>query len=305
VSYLNTDMNYLGRFDPGGVPSLRDFIIEVARDVPDGAGSVYDAWRASEWARQPPERRREGQRSFEVELKALGSGADFVPFQNFLGLPTLSLEFVGPAGYGFGTYHSAYDTPGYVERVADPGFAQGAVLARLLGSVALRLAGAEVLPFRFSHYGRHLTAALRTVPSWGVDGDGRTLLLIDVANLESLASTITSRAEALEQAIDVAVAAGEIDGAARAALNDRLARMEQRLLDETRPADQRWFRHVYYGWNIYSLYDGQPFPGLAEAVRLRDTRVRDAELEAIRLALERFSEGLAEARALLERVGRF
>ena len=30
------------------------------------------------------------------------------------------------------------------------------------------------------------------------------------------------------------------------------------------------YRHVIYGWNIYSLYDGQPFPGLADAIRLRD-----------------------------------
>jgi transferrin receptor-like protein len=49
-------------------------------------------------------------------------------------------------------------------------------------------------------------------------------------------------------------------------VNDLLARLEQRLLDE----DQQWYRHVIYGWNIYSLYDGQPFPGLADAMRVRD-----------------------------------
>ena len=85
-----------GRFDGGGTPSLRDFLIQVAKDVPafTGQGSVYDAWR--------------GIAAAEVELAALGSGADFVAFQDFLGLPTLQMEFDFEGSYG--TYHSNYDT---------------------------------------------------------------------------------------------------------------------------------------------------------------------------------------------------
>ena len=57
---------------------------------------------------------------------------------------------------------------------------------------------------------------------------------------------------------------------AQSALNDRLARMEQTLADDDGAAETKWYRHVFYGWNIYSLYDGQPFPGLAEALRVKD-----------------------------------
>lgn len=300
VVYINTDMYYDGRFDPGGAPSLRDFIIEVARDVRDRDRTVYDGWRDTEWARQAPERRRQGRDGFEVELKSLGSGADFVPFQVFLGLPTLSLEFIGAAGYGFGTYHSNYDSLAYFHRSADPGYARGTVLVRLLGTTALRLAAAEVLPFRFSHYGRQLSTALGGVPSWGIDAEGRQLFAVDVSRLETLARSITTRAEALERRIDETLAAGRLDALARAALNERLARLEQRLLHEDQPPDVRWFRHLVHGWNIYSLYDGQPFPGLAEAVRLRDTRMRDAELAAIAAALTRFVAGLEEMHALVD-----
>ena len=35
---------------------------------------------------------------------------------------------------------------------------------------------------------------------------------------------------------------------------------------------RRWYRHVFYGWNIYSLYDGQLFPGLADALQARAMR---------------------------------
>ena len=87
IVYINTDLSMRGRFDGGGTPSLRDFLVQVTRDVPhfDGKGSVYDRWRDEQWARQPVERRRRGQDGFEVELAALGSGADFVAFQDFLG----------------------------------------------------------------------------------------------------------------------------------------------------------------------------------------------------------------------------
>ena len=87
---------------------------------------------------------------------------------------------------------------------------------------------------------------------------------------------------------------------ARAELNDLLARLEQRLLDESEPSDD-WYRHVIYGWNIYSLYDGQPFPRLAEAVRARDAARAGGEVERIGAALGRLDQGLREAIVLAGR----
>ena len=43
--------------------------------------------------------------------------------------------------------------------------------------------------------------------------------------------------------------------------------MEQVLADDDGAPESKWYRHVFYGWNIYSLYDGQPFPGLAAALQ--------------------------------------
>lgn len=300
LCYINTDLYMEGRLDVGGVPSLRDFLVQVAKDVPEagGKGTVYEAWRASEWARQPADVRRRGRGGYEVDLKALGSGADFVPFQAFLGLPTLSIEYIGAAGYGFGTYHSIYDSRFYVERVADPGFTRGAQLVRLLGTVALRLGEAPVLPYRFSHYARRLGEFVDTAAEWGVDDEGVPIVPLDVSELRAAVRRVAASASALELRIDNGLANGHLSAANSAALNDRLARLEQTLIDSSEPADKRWFRHVVYGWNIYSMYDGQPFPALANAVRLRDAaRVRD-ETARIALALDRLQAGLREALAL-------
>jgi N-acetylated-alpha-linked acidic dipeptidase len=222
ITYVNTDMYMTGRFDPGGVPSLRDLVVDVARDVPEGEASVYDRWRDGEWRRQGSGRQAAPPDSFEVDLKTLGSGADFVPFQDHLGVPTLSVEFIGANGYGFGPYHSNYDTRAYVERVADPGFAQGTVLARLLGTLAMRMAGAEVLPFRFSHYAARIQADLAAV--------GKRLPASDqgaMAGLSMLAGRIRETAVALEQDIDRGLATGRLPDSRTPELNDRLARVEQ------------------------------------------------------------------------------
>ena len=52
---------------------------------------------------------------------------------------------------------------------------------------------------------------------------------------------------------------------------------------------------MFYGWNIYSLYDGQPFPGLAEAFRLRDQARVARETARVSAALDRLHEALNAA----------
>lgn len=295
VMYVNIDMYMKGRFDPGGVPSLRDFVADVARDVPGGAGSVFDGWRQSEWERQPAASRTGDAASFAPDLKPLGSGADFVPFQDHLGVPTLAIEFIGANGYGFGTYHSSYDSRAYAERVADPGFEQGVIMARVLGTVALRMSEAPVLPFRFSHYAAKLQDAIRSAEGWARDAG----VALDVSGLQARAGRVASAAQALETAVDRRLAADDLPAAALPGLNDRLARMEQRLTDDDAHEDSRWYRHVFYGWNIYSLYDGQPFPGLAEALRLKDDARVVHETGRIERALDRMQAELDAALALV------
>jgi len=287
IMYVNIDMYMKGRFDPGGVPSLAAFVADVAKDVPDGDATVYDRWKASEAARQQVT----DVSAFVPDLEALGSGADFVPFQDHLAVPTLAIEFIGDNGYGYGTYHTNYDSRAYVEQIADPGFAQGVLMAQVLGTLALRMSEADVLPFRFSHYAAKLLDAVDAASGWSRDA-GMTM---DAVPLRARAEAVRDASVALEAAIDAALAGGGVPDTVRAALNDRLSRMEQTLADDAGAADTKWYRHVFYGWNIYSLYDGQPFPGLAEAFRVKDTARVTHELGRIERALDRMHRELLAA----------
>jgi N-acetylated-alpha-linked acidic dipeptidase len=299
VVYINTDLSMRGRFDGGGTPSLRDFLVQVTRDVPhyDGSGSVYEKWRAEEWQRQPIERRQRGADGFEVELAALGSGADFVAFQDFLGLPTLQMEFDFEGSYG--PYHSNYDTRQYVERHVDPGFRVSQTLARVLGFTVMRLATAEVLPFRYSHYARKIAEFTDAAARWGIDDQGRARLTLALGEARRLAQEAATKAAAIEAAI-AGRSSTPRDPERVRPLNDALVRLEQRLLDESEPPETRWYRHVVYGWNIYSLYEGQPLPGLAEAIRLGDAAAAARETQRLEQALRRLSAGLDEIARLAE-----
>ena len=280
VTYINTDLFMRGRFDGGGTPSLRDFLIQVAKDVRSftGQGLVYDAWR--------------GDRPDEVELAALGSGADFVAFQDFLGIPTLQMEFDFEGSYG--TYHSNYDTRWYVEHFSDPNFAVARTLAQILGLAVMRLGSADVLPFRYSHYAATIRRYLESAPTWTDDSDRRADLAKSLARSQKLAGEIEQLASKVEARTDQRLHDGIHDAAATRQLNDVLVRLEQTLLDEREPADRRWYRHVIYGWNIYSLYEGQPLPGLAAAARAHDAANQFTEVHRIESALNRMRSELEQ-----------
>ena len=292
VAYINTDLFMRGRFGGGGTPSLRDFLVQVAKDVPslNGKGSVYDDWRTADWRKQPTDRRRRGAKDFEVELAALGSGADFVAFQDYLGLPTLSMQFDFDGSYG--TYHSNYDSRYYVEHFSDPGFQVAHTLTEMFGVAVMRLADAQLLPFRYSHYARKISEYLEGASSWTIDADGNQVARLDLASSKAIAVEIAARALALERRIDADLEAGRGTEETRAAVNDQLAHLEQTLLDESESPAERWYRHVIYGWNIYSLYAGQPLPGLAEAIRLKDPAGIARESARIESALQRMLAGL-------------
>jgi N-acetylated-alpha-linked acidic dipeptidase len=97
--------------------------------------------------------------SKDVPIGPLGSGSDYSPFLQHLGLAALNIGF-GREGEVGGVYHSAYDTYEYYSRFADPGFKYAPVLAKTAGRVILRMADADVPPQRYADFadkmGRYL-----------------------------------------------------------------------------------------------------------------------------------------------------
>src|SRR5207244_4250867 len=106
----NSDTNNRGYLDVGGSHSLEDFINDVARDIEDPETKLT-VWKRAQLRAiadaTSADARQEARQRADLRIDALGSGSDFTPFLQHVGVATLNLGFGGEGGGGI--YHSLYD----------------------------------------------------------------------------------------------------------------------------------------------------------------------------------------------------
>src|ERR1019366_3375467 len=120
VAYVNTDSNGRGFLGAAGSHTLERFVDEVARDVvdPETNASIAERQRARRLVRGSPESKKEAKEHPGLKFEALGSGSDYSPFLQHLGIASLNLGFGGESAGG--SYHSAYDSFDHFSRFIDP-----------------------------------------------------------------------------------------------------------------------------------------------------------------------------------------
>ena len=163
--YINTDGNNRGFLGVGGSHSLEGMINEVARDVtdPQTGVSVFERVRARRAVGGDPEALTRP----DLRIAPLGSGSDYTPFLQHLGLPVLNIGFGGEGGGG--SYHSQFDSFDHYTRFGDPTFEYGIALAQVAGRVTLRFAMADVLPYEFGGLADNVSRYLGEVESLADD----------------------------------------------------------------------------------------------------------------------------------------
>src|ERR1044072_8447948 len=150
--YINSDGNGRGFLGAGGSHALQPLIDEISKAVtdPQTRVSVFERWKANKAVHASSTAAKKDALGIDVyELNALGSGSDYSPFLQHLGLPALDLAFGGEDGGG--EYHSIYDSYDDYRRFKDPTFEYGVALAKVAGRAVLRMADAEVAPFDFTN----------------------------------------------------------------------------------------------------------------------------------------------------------
>ena len=81
-----------------------------------------------------------------MPIEPLGSGSDYSPFLQHLGIETIDFGYGGEGSSG-GVYHSRYDTFEHHSKFVDPGFVYDALLAKTIGRAVLLAADSD-LPLR-------------------------------------------------------------------------------------------------------------------------------------------------------------
>ena len=153
VAYLNTDGNGRGFVNIGGSHVLERFFNEVIADIddPQTGVSVKERRRANLSINSSNEKARtEAKNRSDLRISPLGSGSDYTPFLQHLGIASANIGFGGESAGG--SYHTMYDTYEHYTKWIDPGLVYGEALAQVAGHATLRLANAPRLPFEFKGF---------------------------------------------------------------------------------------------------------------------------------------------------------
>lgn len=276
VAYFNTDVAVGGQdFGAGAVPSLKQFVRELTRDVPSPlGGTVYQQWRihsAGDSAKHPP---LPGAPTEEIHVGDLGSGSDFSPFFQHVGVPSTDISSDG----NYGVYHSVFDNYAWFVKNADPHFTFLQEMARVLGLEALRMADADVLPYDYVTYAREIQSYLDAAHRKAIDAG----IQLDFAPAQAAAAqmlTAAQRAYTVQSAIT-----GRRDGKH---LDQLLRQAEGELLSPAGLPNRPWFRHTIFAPGEYTGYAAVVLPGVSEALDAHDPARAAQQLTVLTQAIGR------------------
>jgi N-acetylated-alpha-linked acidic dipeptidase len=321
VAYINTDSNGRGFLGVGGSHTLERFINEVGREIPDPQTNL------SVWQRAKNElvvsstgaARREAMNRADMRISALGSGSDFTPFLQHLGIASMNIGFGGEDGGG--SYHSIYDSYDHYSRFGDPGFVYGVALAKVCGHSTLRLANADTLPFEFTNFaetvGGYVGEVTRLIDSMREETDSTNQLItsgvlasvqdpketfvlpktkdtvpyVNLAPLQNAVARLSQSAKAFQ-----AAAGSKSISAGRQAELDRVLYKTERSLTRSQGLPRRdWFRHQVYAPGFYTGYGVKTLPGVREAIEQRNWSEAAAQVDVAAQTLNAFADEIDKA----------
>jgi N-acetylated-alpha-linked acidic dipeptidase len=331
VLYVNSDSNGRGFLGMSGSHTLEKFINEVARDVTDPQKkiSVWERTRALRVSEGGPEERKEARERADLRIGALGSGSDYTPFLQHLGVATLNLGFGGEDGGG--SYHSVYDSFDHYTRFGDPGFDYGVALAQVAGRVVLRFAEADHLPLNFANYSDTVGRYVREVAKLAEDtrdeiaeknrrlADGtyaavsdptETYVMpkaeapapfINFAPLQNALARLQSSTQKYQAAASTPAGRAALSRKETQAALDRILMGVERAMTRDEGLPRRpWFKHQVYAPGFYTGYGVKTLPGVREAVEQHDWKEAEAQVTIVASALERVAAEIERAAALLQ-----
>jgi N-acetylated-alpha-linked acidic dipeptidase len=330
VLYVNSDVNGRGFLQAEGSHGLQHFLSEVARDVkdPETGTSVLArslaARRVSNFDSANPSEAAHANANGDLQLGALGSGSDYTPFLQHLGVNSLNLGFEGESEYG--VYHSAYDSYDHFRRFVDPNFAYGVTLAKVAGRVMLRSAQADLIPVRESDFAASIAGYTEELHKLAdsmrsktrelgklLDDDSYKLAAnpdkprappprvdevpyLNFAELDNAVQKLEQSTKAFDKAyarLDAGNDAGS--GAAKQRVNATLAGLEQSLTDSHGLPGREWYQHMIYAPGLHTGYGVKTLPGIREAIEERHWDEANRYIGVVSRSLNAYSARLDRA----------
>lgn len=321
--YINTDSNGRGFLGIGGSHTLEKFINEVGKDIPDPQTkmSVWERTRANQIVNGSPTSRKDAMERSDLRISPLGSGSDYTPFLQHLGIASLNIGFGGEDGGG--SYHSIYDSFDHYQRFGDPGNVYGVALAKVCGHTTLRLANADTLPFEFTNFaetvGGYANEVMRLADSMrdetkatnqliangmlkAVEDPTETYIVpkpkgnVPFLNFAPLQNAITKLIES-SRAFQAVAKGKQLSGAKQAELDKLLYKTERTLTRDQGLPRRDWFRHQIYAPGFYTGYGVKTLPGIREAIEQRNWTEAEEQIRLATITIEKFAAEIDKSAA--------
>jgi len=326
VAYINSDGNGRGFLGVAGSHTLETMVGEVGRDVidPQTGVSVLERLKSRQAVLATSTKaKKEVLSKKALTIGALGSGSDYTPFIQHLGIPSLNIGYGGEGGGG--VYHSIYDSYTHYKRFGDPKFEYGIALAKTAGRTTLRLVNADVLPFDFKGFQKTLSSYLAEVISLTDNLRESTELenqmikekryvLANDPTEKYIPATITESVPF----IDFSMLQNAVSGLEKSAstfsdlyasnpkpnmnlnkLNELLFQAEQKLLSPTGLPRRPWYKHTIYAPGFYTGYGVKTLPGVREAIEQRNWKEAKEQIEIAANAITGYTLQIEAANKIL------
>src|SRR6202034_4002418 len=312
VAYFNSDGNSRGYFRAEGSSALENFVNSVTKDIedPETKMPVWKRQRLVAIARANPEAKKELRSRADLRIGALGSGSDYTVFIDHLGISSVNLGY-GGEDESDGQYHSSYDDFYWYTHFQDTDFVYGRALAQTAGTMVMRMADADVIPYQFANLAETVhgyVTDLKKLASTAREKtkEENTEISEDVykaiydpkkqfvppttqplppyfnfAPLEQASDDLTRAADEYEK--DVTAAGGTLPPA----VNEQLIQTERMLIDSAGLPNRPWFENLIYAPGFYTGYGVKTMPGVREAIEQKQWSIVNPQIERVASALER------------------
>ncbi len=313
--YINSDSNDRGSLVVAGSHSLEPLVNEVARTIidPETHATVWQRARAVQLVKGTAAQRQEALTRSDLRIGALGTGSDFSAFVDHLGIASLDVEFAGESSPD-GIYHSIYDDFYWYTHFSDTTFQYGRTLAQTNGTLVLRMAQADLLPYDFTA----LTDTLRVyvgevkgllderrseaeerraalaLDAYRVADDPEHPLIpppplavppyLNFAPLENALVALDAAAAQYAKA-RAASAQRSVPAQTLAPINRELTQAERKLTSAAGLPRRPWMQHLVYAPGWYTGYDAKTIPGVREAIEERRYAEADAQIGVLAQAI--------------------
>jgi N-acetylated-alpha-linked acidic dipeptidase len=327
VAYINSDSNSRGYLNIEGSHTLEKFINGVARDVQDPETKL-SAWKRDELhaiGNAPADKKKEIRERADLRIGALGSGSDYTPFLQHVGIASLNIGFGGEDRGGI--YHSIYDDFYWYTHFSDTTFVYGRALAQTGGSAVMRLADAELLPFDFGDFNdtvQMYVRELKQLADHERDGirernheieegvftameDPREKSVppakeevppyLNFAPLENAADSLAHSAGVYNKALEKADSDGgaALNSASLEGVNRLLIESERKLTTAQGLPGRPWYKHELYAPGFYTGYSAKTMPAIREAIEQKQWKQADEAIGVVAQVLQNEAALISDA----------